>query len=69
MNVRKIIESYEQEKSSTAARVSPRNGGRPRPRPRPRNQGTEPSLVRTQRPPNLKIIKEERPVTIVLKVR
>jgi hypothetical protein len=76
MNVRKIIESYEQEKSSTAARFSPRTGGRQRPRSRPRTQGTEPSIVsasqrslRAQRPPNLKIIKEERPVTIVLKVR
>lgn len=77
MNVRKIIESYEQERSSTATRVSPGTSApRPRPRSRLRPPGTEPSLgaasqrsPRAQRPPNLKIVKEERPVTIVLKVR
>lgn len=76
MNVRKIIESYEEGRSATATRPSPRAGAhRPRPRPRPRTPGTEQSLVtvsqrplRTQRPPYLKIVKEERPVTIVLKV-
>jgi hypothetical protein len=77
MNVRKIIESYEHGKSPTATRPSPRTSAhRPRPRPRPRTPGSEPSPVtasqrppRTQRPPNLKIVKEERPVAIVLKVR
>ena len=76
MNVRKMIESYEQERPPTTARFTPRAGARPRSRPRPRTQGTEPSFVvtsqrslRTQRPPNLKLIKEERPVTLVLKVR
>jgi len=77
MNVRKMIDSYEHGKSATATRPSPRNSAhRPRPRPRPRTLGTEPSAVtasqrppRTQRPPNPKIVKEERPVAIVLKVR
>lgn len=77
MNVQKIIESYEQGKSATVTRPSPRTSAhRPRPRPRPRTPGSEPSPVtasqrppRTQRPPNLKIVKEERPVAIVLKVR
>jgi hypothetical protein len=77
MNVRKIIESYEQERSSTTTRLSPRTGApRSRPRSRLRPPGAEPSLgaanqrpPRTQRPPNLKIVKEERPVAIVLKVR
>jgi len=76
MNVRSMIESYEQGRSSTTTRPSPRTSAhRARPRPRPRTPGTDPSLVtasqrslRTQRPPNLKIVKEERPVTIVLKV-
>lgn len=74
MNVRRIIESYEQGKSATATRPSHRTSAhRPRPRPRPRT-GSEPSPVtasqrpaRIQRPPNLKIVKEERPVAIVLK--
>ena len=81
MNVRKIIDSYEHGRSATATRTSPRTSvHRPRPRPRPRTPGTEPIPVtasqrppqrppRTLRPPNLKIVKEERPVAIVLKVR
>ncbi|KAN0104019.1 hypothetical protein V8E52_011380 [Russula decolorans] len=77
MNVRKIVESYEQGRSATATRPSPRTSAhRTRPRPRPRTTGSEPSPVtasqrppRTQRPPNLKIVKEERPVAMVLKER
>lgn len=74
MNVRKIIESYEQERSATVARPSPRTSAhRSRPRPRPRTESSPVAAShrhpRTQRLPNLKIVQEERPVTIVLKVR
>jgi hypothetical protein len=77
MNVRKMIDSYEQGRSTTVTRPSLRTSvHRTRPRPRPRTPGTESSPVtasqwssRTLRPPNLKIVKEERPVAIVLKVR
>ena len=72
MNVRKIIESYEQEKSSTVARtVTLRPRSRPRPRTQPDASPGTPyqRSLRTQRQSNLKIVQEERPVTIVLKVR
>jgi hypothetical protein len=76
MNVRKMIESYEHVRSPTVAQPPPLSGPlRTRPRPRPRTQGTDGSLeatsqwpVRTQRPASPKIVKEGRPVTIVLKV-
>ena len=77
MNVRKIIESYEQERSSAASHSPLRTAVfRSRPRSRTRTQSSDASLVaakqrslRTQRPSSLKIVREERPVTIVLKVR
>ncbi|KAI0287288.1 hypothetical protein BC826DRAFT_55939 [Russula brevipes] len=75
MNVRKMIESFEQGRSPTVAQPPPLSGPlRTRPRPRQRTQGTNGPLeansqwsVRTQRPPSPKIVKEDRPVTIVLK--
>lgn len=77
MNIRKLIESYEQERSSTAARPPTRAGSlRPYPRARPGTVGTGISLVpakqrslRIPRTSSLKIVKDERPVTIVLNVR
>ncbi|KAH9954321.1 hypothetical protein BC827DRAFT_965658 [Russula dissimulans] len=76
MNVRKIIESYEQDKSSTFPRPPARTVTlRPRSRPRPRSQPDMPPVslyqrsLRTQRPSNLKLVQEEQPVTIVLKER
>ncbi|KAH9997169.1 hypothetical protein BJV74DRAFT_883497 [Russula compacta] len=74
MNVRKLIESYEQEKSSTAARPPTRTGSlRPYPRARLGTVGPGISLVpakqrslRMPRTSSLKIVKEERPVTIML---
>jgi len=77
MNVRKIIESYEQERSPATSQSPLRTATfRSRPRTRPRTQPSDASLVaakqrslRTQRSSSLKIVKEERPVTIVLKVR
>lgn len=76
MNVRKIIESYEQDKPSAAPHPPPRIAAfRSRPRPRPRTQPADPSLLtpnqrslRTPRPSSLKVVKEERPLTIILKV-
>jgi len=74
MNVRKIIESYEQEKSSTVARppsrtVTLRPRSRPRPRTQPDGSPVSPNQrsPRTQRQSGLKIVQEERPVTILLK--
>jgi hypothetical protein len=77
MNVRKIIESYEQEKISAVSNPPPRTAAfRSRPRPRPRTQSADTSLIapnqrslRTPRPSSLKTVKEERPVTVILKVR
>src|SRR5260221_8430159 len=76
MNVRKIIESYEQEKTSAGSNPPPRTAAfRSRPRPRPRTQPADTSLIapnqrslRTPRPSSLKTVKEDRPVTVILKV-
>jgi hypothetical protein len=76
MHVRKLIESYEQERTSTTSQPLPcTTTFRSRPRTRPRAQPADTSLMvasqrflRMQRPSNLKIATEERPVTIVLKV-
>ncbi|KAI0246974.1 hypothetical protein BJV78DRAFT_1285944 [Lactifluus subvellereus] len=74
MNVRKIVESYEQEFSSIVKQPPPNQEPlRPRPprRSRPPAPHTSPAPnqrpLRTQRPPSLKIVKEEGPVTTVLK--
>ncbi|KAI9434234.1 hypothetical protein H4582DRAFT_1981412 [Lactarius indigo] len=73
MNVRKIVESYEQELSSTPTPPSPRPGSlRPRPRPRqPASHNTSFLLasnqrsMRPQRPPSLKLVAEEGPAVVL----
>jgi hypothetical protein len=76
MNVRKIVESYEQELSSIVTQPPPNQGAH---RPRPPRQSRPPAShtlpapnqwsLRIQRPPGLKIANEEGSVTTVLKVR
>jgi hypothetical protein len=73
MNVRKIVESYEQDSSSTPTPPPSRPGSlRPRPRPRPLSLHNTSLLVagnqrstRPQRPPSLKIVKEEGPAAVL----
>ncbi|KAI0295918.1 hypothetical protein B0F90DRAFT_1127382 [Multifurca ochricompacta] len=75
MTVRKIVESYEQEINLTVAQPVSRPGAL-RPRPTSRSQvahcpqkATNQRSQRTQRPPSLRIVKEEWPMATVLKVR
>ncbi|KAI9454760.1 hypothetical protein BJY52DRAFT_1282986, partial [Lactarius psammicola] len=73
MNVRKIVESYEQELPPTPTPPPSRPGAlRPRPRPRPLASHNTSFLVtgnqrstRPQRPPSLKIVKEEGPAVVL----
>ncbi|KAH8983852.1 hypothetical protein EDB92DRAFT_1889047, partial [Lactarius akahatsu] len=73
MNVRKIVESYEQELSSTPTPPSPRPGSlRPHPRPRqPASHNTSffvasnQRSMRPQRPPSLKLVAEEGPAVML----
>ncbi|KAH9032682.1 hypothetical protein EDB85DRAFT_2145430 [Lactarius pseudohatsudake] len=73
MNVRKIVESYEQELSSTPTPPSPRPGYlRPHPRPRqPASHNTSflvasnQRSMRPQRPPSLKLVAEEGPAVVL----
>ena len=73
MNVRKIIESYEHELSPTPTSPPSHPGSlRPRPRPRPLASQNTSFLVtsnqrsiRPQRPPSLKIVKEEGPAAVL----
>jgi hypothetical protein len=73
MNVRKIVESYEHESSSTPT-SPPFHPGSLRPRPRtrpPASQNTSFLIasnqrsIRPQRPPSLKIVKEEGPAAVL----